>query len=60
MGMEKLSRARIAGDFELERAGSGTELTLKHERFADEDARNRHVEGWTGCIERLQRLLDAG
>ena len=42
---------------DLSAAGAGTELTLKHERFADVEARNRHNEGWTGCIARLGRLL---
>ena len=42
---------------ELRAAGGGTELTLKHERFADAQARDRHEQGWNGCIARLERLL---
>jgi len=42
---------------ELRAAGSGTELTLKHEQFFDAEARDRHQHGWDGCIGRLQRLL---
>ena len=42
---------------ELRPAGTGTELTLKHEQFADELARDRHNEGWTGCLARLERLF---
>ena len=38
---------------ELRALGSGTELTLKHEQFADEEARNRHEQGWNGCLARL-------
>ena len=42
---------------ELRAAGSGTELTLKHEQFADEAARDRHNQGWTGCLDRLGQLM---
>lgn len=42
---------------ELRAAGSGTELTLKHEQFVDAAARDRHQHGWDGCIGRLERLL---
>lgn len=42
---------------ELRAAGSGTELTLKHEQFFDAEARDRHQHGWDGCIGRLERLL---
>ena len=42
---------------ELRAAGSGTELTLKHEQFFDAAARDRHQHGWDGCVGRLERLL---
>lgn len=35
----------------------GTELVLTHERFAVEAVRDMHVEGWTGCIDKLQTML---
>jgi uncharacterized protein YndB with AHSA1/START domain len=35
----------------------GTELTLIHERFFDEAARDRHREGWGGALDKLQALL---
>jgi len=41
---------------ELRAAGSGTELTLRHEQFADAEARDRHQHGWMGCVSRLERL----
>jgi len=34
-------------------AGSGTLLTLRHERFADEAARANHDVGWTQSLARL-------
>ena len=42
---------------ELRAAGGGTELTLRHEQFADEEARDRHQQGWTGCLARLEKAL---
>jgi uncharacterized protein YndB with AHSA1/START domain len=42
---------------ELRAAGSGTELTLKHEQFVDAATRDRHQHGWDGCIGRLEHLL---
>lgn len=42
---------------ELSAAGDGAELVLKHERFADKESRDRHEQGWTGCIRRLERML---
>jgi uncharacterized protein YndB with AHSA1/START domain len=32
-----------------------TELLLTHERFADDDARARHLQGWNNCLDRLGR-----
>jgi uncharacterized protein YndB with AHSA1/START domain len=43
--------------WELRAAGGGTELTLRHEQFADEESRDKHQHGWTGCIARLERFL---
>ena len=41
----------------FKRAGEGTEITLVHEQFFDEAARDRHQHGWTGTFERLARYL---
>jgi serine/threonine protein kinase len=37
----------------------GTELTLTHERFRDEQLRKDHAQGWAGCLERLARKVRA-
>jgi uncharacterized protein YndB with AHSA1/START domain len=37
--------------------GAGCVLTLTHERFFDEAARDRHRTGWTGCLDTLERML---
>ncbi len=35
----------------------GTELVLTHERFAVEAVRDMHLQGWNGCIDKLETLL---
>lgn len=42
---------------ELEPSGNGTRLTLTHEQFFDEAARDRHQQGWNGTLDRLARQL---
>jgi uncharacterized protein YndB with AHSA1/START domain len=37
--------------------GDGTLLTLQHEQFFDEPARDRHQTGWAGTLEKLGRFL---
>jgi len=44
---------------ELRAAGAGTELTLRHEEFADAEARDKHNRGWVRCLGRLDRLMAA-
>jgi predicted dithiol-disulfide oxidoreductase (DUF899 family)/uncharacterized protein YndB with AHSA1/START domain len=39
--------------------GEGTLLTLFHEQFADEAARNAHKRGWSEALDRLTGYLDA-
>jgi uncharacterized protein YndB with AHSA1/START domain len=34
-----------------------TELTLRHDGFADVDARDAHITGWTQCLDRLPAYL---
>ena len=37
--------------------GAGSILTLIHEQFYDEPARDRHEYGWTGALNKLERLF---
>ncbi len=37
--------------------GQGCILTLIHEQFADEPARDRHEYGWIGCLDKLERMF---
>jgi len=39
--------------------GDGTLLTLQHEQFFDEPARDRHQYGWTNAMEKLDKYLTA-
>ena len=34
-----------------------TEVVLTHERFPTEKARDDHNRGWSGCLDRLAKLL---
>jgi uncharacterized protein YndB with AHSA1/START domain len=35
----------------------GTELVLVHERFAVEQVREMHLEGWQGCLDKLALFM---
>jgi uncharacterized protein YndB with AHSA1/START domain len=37
--------------------GGGTLMTLMHEQFFDADARDRHQQGWSGAMEKLDQYL---
>jgi uncharacterized protein YndB with AHSA1/START domain len=37
--------------------GNGSLLTLIHEQFFDEPARDRHEYGWTGSLNKLEKLI---
>jgi uncharacterized protein YndB with AHSA1/START domain len=37
--------------------GDGAILTLIHEQFFDEAARDRHQYGWTGSLDKLEKLF---
>ena len=52
---ERLSVVSIS----IKPTAEGCELTLVHEQFADEPARDRHQHGWTGSLDRLDRFLSA-
>lgn len=41
----------------LEEAEGGTELTLVHDRFSNEEARQHHQQGWTSILQQLQPLF---
>jgi hypothetical protein len=38
-------------------SAGGTELTLIHEGFDSEDTRNKHGQGWDGCLANLETFL---
>ena len=43
--------------FTFKADGDGTILTLLHEQFFDELARDRHQFGWSGAIDKLERAF---
>ena len=42
----------------FEPSGAGTRLTLTHEGFTSEQARDQHLAGWTGSMTQLDELLE--
>lgn len=44
----------------LKEVDDGTELTLVHERFPNEEARQQHEQGWTSIFEKLETLFARG
>lgn len=42
---------------DLRPIGGATELTLTHDRFATETSREKHLQGWTGCLANLETFL---
>lgn len=51
---ERESRVTVV----LRPEGATTELTLRHERFVDEAARDAHREGWASALDRLVELFE--
>ena len=43
---------------ELEDREGGTELRLTHERLPSEQSRENHTQGWSGALDKLQRLFE--
>ena len=40
--------------------GNGTQLSLRHEGFANKERRDSHSNGWSGTMEKLQKFLAGG
>lgn len=41
----------------LKADGDGTIMTFTHEQFFDEEARDRHNQGWTGAFDKLEKYF---
>jgi len=41
---------------EFRASGDGTEIVVTHEQLADADDAARHEQGWTSCLNRLEKL----
>ena len=39
--------------------GGKTEVVITHERFPNAESKDGHEQGWTSCINRLERLFAA-
>ena len=43
---------------EFKDVGGGTEVTLTHERFVNNESRDKHQHGWMGCLENLAKFCN--
>jgi uncharacterized protein YndB with AHSA1/START domain len=50
---EQVSQVTVS----LKRDGDGTLLTLTHEQLFDEATRDSHNTGWSGALDKLERLV---
>jgi uncharacterized protein YndB with AHSA1/START domain len=39
--------------------GDGTRVDLVHRGFANAQIRDMHAQGWTGCLDSLERVLSS-
>jgi uncharacterized protein YndB with AHSA1/START domain len=44
----------------FEAVDSGTHVTLKHDRFINEESRDNHLGGWTGILATLDNAFSQG
>jgi len=44
---------------EIKPDGTGSLMTLTHEQFFDDEARDRHQHGWNGAMDNLEKYLGA-
>ncbi len=44
-------------EIDLRAIAEGTELTFTHARLPDDESRDSHAEGWTGALNKLERLF---
>ncbi len=42
---------------EFRKQGNSTEVVLTHKLFPNVEARDKHSQGWTGCLDRLAKVL---
>jgi uncharacterized protein YndB with AHSA1/START domain len=54
---KNLDPAETVVTVELRKKNGTTELTLTHERFPDEELRDRHNQGWCSCLDRFASNL---
>ena len=44
---------------EFHERDNATEVVLRHELFSDAGQREKHREGWEGCLNQLERLINS-
>ena len=56
---EEGDRHEMLITIELRDQGGSTEMVFKHERFASEESRTNHEQGWTSSFEKLAQCVSA-
>jgi uncharacterized protein YndB with AHSA1/START domain len=51
------SSAETLVTVEFREIGASTEVSILHENFVDAEVREKHNQGWNGCLEQLQNFL---
>jgi uncharacterized protein YndB with AHSA1/START domain len=44
-------------EIDLRATTEGTELTFTHSRLPSRESRDSHREGWTGALDKLERMF---
>jgi uncharacterized protein YndB with AHSA1/START domain len=44
----------------LRDVGGKTEMHFRHEGFSDETYRDKHIPGWTSCLDKMETYLTTG
>ena len=55
--MTRIGRAAKALSVEFSDSDGGTEVRLIHEQLPSEESRDRHNEGWTSLLKKLEKFV---
>jgi Uncharacterized conserved protein len=57
LGVALDAGARVARHRDVAPDGDGTLLSLNHAQFFDQAARDGHERGWTGTLDKLEKIF---
>jgi uncharacterized protein YndB with AHSA1/START domain len=56
-GEHEFSEAETLVSLQFLPHADGTEVVLTHEKFPVEEMKDKHMQGWTGCLEQLANRI---